>query len=88
MVYRCIEKNIRDIDIWNKLTAQALKLSISLDPYLLSILFLYFSLSCHYDYKFVATYIGRIMATLSEFGLEECSNVILAMNNPQFYHEK
>ncbi|UKK02307.1 hypothetical protein MACK_001663 [Theileria orientalis] len=88
VVYRCIEKNISDIDIWNKLTAQALKISISLDPYLLSILFLYFSLSCHYDYKFVATYIGRIMATLSEFGLEECSNVILAMNNPQFYHEK
>ncbi|UKJ90154.2 hypothetical protein MACJ_001085 [Theileria orientalis] len=88
VVYRCIEKNISDIDIWNKLTAQALKISISLDPYLLSILFLYFSLSCHYDYKFVATYVGRIVATLSEFGLEECSNVIMAMNNPRFYHEK
>nr|PVC50190.1 hypothetical protein MACL_00002463 [Theileria orientalis] len=88
VVYRCIEKNISDIDIWNKLTGQALKISMSLDPYLLSILFLYFSLSCHYDYKFVATYIGRILALLNEFGLEECSNVILAMNNPQFYHEK
>ncbi|XP_952584.1 uncharacterized protein TA11500 [Theileria annulata] len=87
VVYRCIDNGITDIEIWNKLTLQALKLAMSLDTYVISILFLYFSLSCHYDHKFVSTFVGRILATLDQFTLEECSNVILAMDNPKYYHE-
>ncbi|KAF5153584.1 hypothetical protein TpMuguga_02g00127 [Theileria parva strain Muguga] len=88
VVYRCIENGITDIDIWHKLTLKALKLAMSLDTYVISVLYLYFSLSSHYDHKFVSTFVGRILATLDQFTLEECSNVILAMDNPKYYHEQ
>ncbi|AFZ79007.1 hypothetical protein BEWA_018520 [Theileria equi strain WA] len=88
VVYRCIEHVIDDIDIWKKLTLRAMSIAISLDPYTVSILFLYFSLSNHYDYKFVSTFVGRILALLDQFSLDECANVLLAMNNTKFKHPR
>lgn len=87
IVYRCLEKNVEDITIWKRLSMQALKLSMSLDPYIVSLLFLYFSRCMYYDYKFVATFTGRILATLDQFKLIECSNVLMAMENERFMHE-
>ncbi|GIX63565.1 DNA-damage inducible protein [Babesia caballi] len=87
VLYRCIEKEVKDEDIWRSLTLQALKLAMSLDPHLVSLLFLYFSRSACYDNRFVATFTGRILATLSQFTLRECTNVLLAMENERFLHE-
>ncbi|CDR93884.1 hypothetical protein, conserved [Babesia bigemina] len=87
VVYRCIDKDVRDFGIWRSLAQQALNLAMGLDPYIVSLLFLYFSRSDHYDYRFVATFTGRILATLSQFKLHECYNVLLAMENEQYLHE-
>lgn len=87
VVYRCLETGVDDITIWRRLSLQALQLAMSLDPYIVSLLFLYFSRSPHYDYKFVATYTGRILATLDQFKLLECANVLMAMENNMFMHE-
>ncbi|KAK2195345.1 hypothetical protein BdWA1_003021 [Babesia duncani] len=66
----------------------ALKLAMSLNSLMVSLLYLYFSECPHFDYKFVATFVGRILATLNKFTLDECANVLMAMKNPQYYHEK
>ncbi|KAK1937373.1 hypothetical protein X943_001403 [Babesia divergens] len=87
VVYRCLETGVDDITIWRRLSLQALQLAMSLDPYIVSLLFLYFSRSPHYDYKFVATYTGRVLATLDQFKLLECANVLMAMENSMFMHE-
>ncbi|ORM41832.1 uncharacterized protein BXIN_0630 [Babesia sp. Xinjiang] len=88
VVYRSIEKGVKDVGVWRSLTLQALKLAMSLDQYLVSLLFLYFSRSNWYDYRFVATFTGRILATLSQFKILECANVLMAMENEKFMHER
>eukprot|EP00371_Babesia_bovis_P003498 XP_001612145.1 hypothetical protein [Babesia bovis T2Bo] len=88
VIYRAIQHDVKDAQIWHSLTRQALKLAMSLDPYVVSLLFLYLSRSNWYDHQFIVTFTGRILATLSEFTIVECANVLMAMENTKFFHEK